>query len=96
MREKLGPHVGFLDCYLIRFVNTVYLDINECEMLNGGCQHQCKNTNGSYLCQCNDGFLLNGNGRTCSGKYGKESFALANFLSQSLAVREIKRVAVKD
>ena len=94
--EKLCPHVGFLDCYLIRFIITMYLDINECEMLHGGCQHQCKNTNGSYLCQCNDGFLLNGNGRTCSGKYGKESFVLTNFLSQWLAVREIKRLAVKD
>ena len=37
-------------------------------MLNGVCQHQCKNTNGSYLCQCNDGFFLDGNARTCIGK----------------------------
>lgn len=45
------------------------LDLNECETLNGGCEHQCKNTNGSYICECNKGFSLNGNGKTCSGKY---------------------------
>ena len=38
-------------------------------MSNGGCQHQCRNTNGSYLCQCNRGFLLDSNGNTCTGKF---------------------------
>ena len=36
------------------------LDVNECAMSNGGCQHQCKN---------NEGFFLDGNARTCSGKF---------------------------
>ena len=45
----------------------MHLDVNECETLNGGCDHQCKNTNGSYICECNAGFLLDGNGKTCSG-----------------------------
>ena len=45
------------------------LDINECETLNGGCEHQCKNTNGSYTCECNKGFSLNGNGKGCSGNF---------------------------
>ena len=44
------------------------LDINECAMSNGGCQHQCKNTNGSYMCQCNEGFFLDGNAKNCLGK----------------------------
>lgn len=43
------------------------LDLNECEISNGGCEHQCKNTNGSYICECNKGFFLNGNRKTCSG-----------------------------
>ena len=51
-------------------------------MLNGGCQHQCKNTNGSYLCQCNDGFFLDGNARTCIGKLKKESIMQTNFFSE--------------
>ena len=46
---------------------NINLDINECEILNGGCEHQCKNAYGSYICGCNKGFFLNGNGKTCSG-----------------------------
>ena len=45
------------------------LDVNECEISNGGCQHQCRNTNGSYLCQSNGGFFLDINGKTCTGKF---------------------------
>lgn len=71
----------------------MYLDVNECEILNGGCQHQCKNNNGSYLCQCNEGFFLNGNGRTCTGKLEKEWI---NFSFEWLAGKEIKRFTVKD
>ena len=46
----------------------ISLDVNECEISNGGCQHQCRNTDGSYLCQCKEGFFLNINGKACSGK----------------------------
>ena len=49
--------------------HKMYLDINECDVLNGGCQHHCKNTNGSYVCQCSKGFFLDGNGKTCSGNF---------------------------
>ena len=52
----------------------MHLDVNECEVLNGGCQHQCKNTNGSYVSQCNKGFFLDGNGKTCSGKLDLKPF----------------------
>ena len=86
-------HKIFLCSYLICCDMIIYLDVNECEMLNGGCQHQCRNTNGSYLCQCNDGFLLNGNGRTCTGKLEKEWI---NFSFEWLAGKEIKRFTVKD
>ena len=58
--------------YLTSFCSILYLDVNECEMLNGGFQHQCKNTNGSYFCLCNDGFFRDGNGRTCIGKFERE------------------------
>ena len=53
---------------LIKNLN-VDLDINECEISNGGCEHQCENTNGSYICECNKGFSLDGNGKTCTGKF---------------------------
>ena len=43
------------------------VDINECLNDNGGCNHTCVNKNGSYECQCNDGFYTNDNGRNCLG-----------------------------
>lgn len=32
-------------------------DIDECAVNNGGCQHECQNTLGSYMCRCNDGYF---------------------------------------
>lgn len=40
-------------------------DINECEVSNGGCDHNCTNTDGSYVCSCIDGFVLGGDNRSC-------------------------------
>ena len=39
-------------------------------MDNGGCQHECKNTVGSYKCACNNGFTLHENKHDC--KEGKK------------------------
>lgn len=41
-------------------------DLNECEVNNGGCEHICTNTDGSYECSCYDGYALNTDGHTCS------------------------------
>lgn len=43
-------------------------EINECSTNNGNCSQLCTNTNGSYFCSCNHGYVLNGNNMTCSGK----------------------------
>lgn len=32
---------------------------------NGGCQHECRNTLGSYQCACHNGYTLHENGRSC-------------------------------
>ncbi|XP_072176321.1 epidermal growth factor-like protein 8 [Diadema setosum] len=42
------------------------LDINECETDTHGCHQQCVNTNGSYTCECQNGFTLGEDGRSCS------------------------------
>lgn len=41
------------------------IDIDECSTENGGCQHECVNTFGSYSCQCRSGFMLHDNRRDC-------------------------------
>lgn len=40
-------------------------DIDECSKDNGGCQHECVNTFGSYSCQCRGGFMLHDNRHDC-------------------------------
>lgn len=54
------------------FVNTVIqhgprcpADVDECKFNNGGCQHTCVNTMGSYECRCKEGFFLSDNQHTC-------------------------------
>lgn len=40
-------------------------DINECTRLNGGCNHICEDTDGSFVCKCRPGYRLSSNKRTC-------------------------------
>ena len=42
-------------------------DINECDDNNGGCSQLCNNTEGSYVCLCNSGYVLDSDGKTCLG-----------------------------
>ncbi|XP_078670386.1 uncharacterized protein LOC144910800 isoform X9 [Branchiostoma floridae x Branchiostoma belcheri] len=41
-------------------------DINECETNNGGCEHNCTNTIGSFECSCMDNFLLANDDLACN------------------------------
>ena len=45
-------------------------DINECtgEYYNGGCDHTCTNSEGSYGCVCNAGYELAQNLMGCLGE----------------------------
>ena len=45
------------------------LDIEECSNLTHNCSQICTNTNGSFICECNIGFLLDIDGSTCNGMY---------------------------
>ena len=47
----------------------IFLDINECLINNGGCQHHCHDSDGSYTCSCSNGYQLNSDGHTCDGKF---------------------------
>ena len=46
----------------------LYIDNNECSTNNGGCEHNCINTPGSYSCSCNTGYSLDLDNRGCSRK----------------------------
>ena len=44
------------------------IDINECLTNNGGCQHTCVNTHGSFKCICPPGYKHQYGGKQCIGK----------------------------
>ena len=43
-------------------------DFNECARDNGGCNLNCTNTDGTFVCSCSDDYKLEDDERTCSGK----------------------------
>lgn len=47
------------------FAAVFFTDIDECAVNNGGCQHECKNTIGSYVCSCHNGYTLHDNEHDC-------------------------------
>ena len=61
-----------MEFYLVNAPSSVGLGLTclfKLYMLaNSGCQHMCTNTDGSYKCYCNSGFLLKPDGLTCQGK----------------------------
>ena len=46
----------------------MYADVNECTRGTDWCHFRatCRNTQGSYTCSCNSGYI--GNGFSCTGK----------------------------
>ncbi len=64
---------SLLNCLVILYWSTC-TDINECSTNNGGCQHHCTNTDGSYVCSCNEGYKLTNDGYTCEGIYNQRAF----------------------
>ena len=46
----------------------IHADINECSTNNGGCNQNCTNTIGSFVCSCNTGYELRSSQLTCVGK----------------------------
>lgn len=58
-------------------------DVDEClEESPGLCSHSCVNTEGSYLCKCHYGYILEPDGRSC--KITGEPYLLASVQSELL------------
>ena len=57
-----------LSAHIICNISIQYVsDVNECNVSNGGCEHNCTNSEGSYECSCLPNFNLSLDGR-CDGK----------------------------
>uniref|UniRef100_A0A4W5RT32 EGF-like domain-containing protein n=1 Tax=Hucho hucho TaxID=62062 RepID=A0A4W5RT32_9TELE len=41
------------------------VDVDDCLAANGGCDHTCQNTAGSFQCFCRQGFRLDEDRRSC-------------------------------
>ena len=78
-------------CFNISYI-CIVSDINECDLNTHNCSNntECYNTNGSFVCNCSDGF--SGNGVICEGKQtvnffwvynNKKKWEKYNFLKQT-------------
>lgn len=54
-------------CHELNFCCSFFADIDECLVNNGGCDHFCRNTVGSFECSCQKGYKLLTDERTCQG-----------------------------
>ena len=47
----------------------IFYDLKDIDECNGDheCDHNCTNIEGSYLCSCDPGFILQPDNRTCQG-----------------------------
>ena len=44
-----------------------FTDIDECSTGIDECEQVCHNANGSYICLCDSGYALSGDGQSCDG-----------------------------
>lgn len=60
---------------------SVYTDENECQTKPGICENgRCINTQGSYTCECNDGFTASPTQDECLGEYPRLRFPPSTFM----------------
>lgn len=53
------------------------IDVDECATNNGGCEHNCTNTLGSYTCSCNSSYSLAYDSLQCTGMFGVLTYYLS-------------------
>ena len=51
----------------VALIASYFTDIDECSVGTHNCSQVCNNTNGSFTCGCNNGYLLDADGATCNG-----------------------------
>ena len=58
-------------------LNLNFIDTDECIENNGGCDQKCVNQLGSYNCDCDMGYEMQQDNKTCTGQqiyYGFSGF----------------------
>lgn len=51
------------------FSATFIKELDECELKDHGCEHNCINTLGGYQCSCHIGYELHSDKKTCESKH---------------------------
>ena len=51
--------------------DDIFIDEDECGSVPTPCDQICSNTEGSFDCGCEEGYVLNTDGTTCEGKINK-------------------------
>ena len=61
---------------------SVTADVDECDNHNAGCDHLCVNEQGSYHCECHDGYSVALDAHSCLGKSINDSVNFTHSLSE--------------
>lgn len=63
------------------FSATFIEELDECELKDHGCEHNCINTLGGYQCSCHIGYELHSDKKTCESKQSSFIRLFALFIS---------------
>ena len=60
--------ISYFNILILKLLKVTNLtsDINECGSHNGGCDQICKNEEGSFYCDCMEGYTLGPDGESCN------------------------------
>ncbi|XP_066443754.1 matrilin-4 isoform X3 [Eleutherodactylus coqui] len=95
----IDDHVFYVESFdLIEHFAVQFQDklcgVDMCTEMDHGCQHKCVSVPGSYYCECNPGYKLKADGKTCSmidlcaqGNHGCQQLCVSSPGSYSCACR---------
>ena len=80
--SKCRSH-AIMQLKVISLSHESFTDIIECRENNGNCTQICTDTIGSFVCSCNDGYVLDINRLSCNGKLMELYVTLHIMLSEN-------------